>query len=83
MRNEEIVRAWKDPDYAATLDCDARDGLPPNPAGTLEMHDKPMDDLAGAAIGMLGTGMACLTAISDAISCFNCDSLSWDVKSAI
>src|SRR5437764_6551404 len=46
MKTEEIVLAWKDADYAASLGCDERIALPPNPAGTVEARGEAMEDLA-------------------------------------
>ena len=39
MSHEEIIRAWKDPDYRASLSKASRSTLPDNPAGTIDLSD--------------------------------------------
>ncbi len=38
MSNEDIVRAWKDPEYRLTLN-----EMPPHPAGQIELADPDLD----------------------------------------
>jgi mersacidin/lichenicidin family type 2 lantibiotic len=40
MTVDEIVRAWRDPDYLETLDPDAKSRVPVNPAGTVAVLDR-------------------------------------------
>ena len=48
MKNEDIIRAWKDASYRAELGDDAQAGLPVNPAGMLELDDDALHGVAGA-----------------------------------
>lgn len=41
------VRAWKDPEYRASLSSDERAMLPEHPAGLLELRDEDLRDAAG------------------------------------
>ena len=43
MQREEIIRAWKDESFRATLD-----ETPAHPAGMLELEDDDLEDVAGA-----------------------------------
>ncbi len=45
MSNLDVVRAWKDPEYRATLG----DAIPEHPAGQIELADPGLD--RGAAVG--------------------------------
>jgi len=54
MSTSEIIRAWKDADYRASLSAAARAALPAHPAGSI--------DLAGAGLGG-ARGMRIRTAI--------------------
>lgn len=46
MSNADIVRAWKDPEYRLTAS-----GMPPQPAGVIELADP---DLDGGAVKVGG-----------------------------
>ena len=55
MSNPDIVRAWKDPAYRATLD-----EAPANPAGLIELSDDQLASASGLAAGkFLTTAMTC------------------------
>jgi mersacidin/lichenicidin family type 2 lantibiotic len=68
MTPAQIVRAWKDADFGATLDAST---LPPNPAGAIELAD----DAIGLAAGgeMAGTQyietLGCCKGITEAGKC--------------
>ena len=47
MSNEDIIRAWKDPEYRNSLSEEQRSQLPENPAGMIELGDAEMETLAG------------------------------------
>lgn len=51
MNRERIIRAWKDPEYRASLSTEDRAALPECPAGRslTELHD---DELAEAVGGL-------------------------------
>lgn len=44
MDREQIIRAWKDEEYRASLG----ESVPENPAGLIEIPDHRMDEAAGA-----------------------------------
>lgn len=46
MSQSDIIRAWKDPLYRATLGAQELAALPPNPAGAVEVSEQ---DLSGDA----------------------------------
>jgi mersacidin/lichenicidin family type 2 lantibiotic len=87
MADHPTIRAWKDEEYCLTLDPGARAALPPSPAGTIELADDDLGDVAGGDVEQItqtsicGTGLACLTVISIAISknisCGACDTTLW------
>jgi mersacidin/lichenicidin family type 2 lantibiotic len=54
MNRERIIRAWKDPEYRASLSTEDRAALPECPAGRAltELHD---DELAEAVGGVVIT----------------------------
>lgn len=47
MTIREIVRAWKDADYLASLSMAQRAALPTHPVGGLELNDDDLDAAAG------------------------------------
>ena len=47
MSNNEIIRAWKDPEYRENLTKESRSQLPDNPAGVIEILDKKAQTLVG------------------------------------
>jgi mersacidin/lichenicidin family type 2 lantibiotic len=47
MRHVDIVRAWKDEEYRASLTEDQRAGLPAHPAGLVELDDEQMRAVVG------------------------------------
>ena len=49
MANRNIIRAWKDPAYRASLSAAERAALPPNPAGAIEITDEDLGNVAGGA----------------------------------
>jgi len=54
MSKVDIIRAWKDEDYRATLTEAERALLPPHPAGLIELDDEQMKGILGA-----GTASSC------------------------
>jgi mersacidin/lichenicidin family type 2 lantibiotic len=49
MRREDIVRAWKDPAYRASLSAKEREALPESPAGSplAELQDEELRGIVG------------------------------------
>jgi mersacidin/lichenicidin family type 2 lantibiotic len=51
MSNDDIIRAWKDEDYWASLDEQKRSQLPENPAGEVEeiveLTSEELEELRG------------------------------------
>jgi mersacidin/lichenicidin family type 2 lantibiotic len=48
MSKENIIRAWKDPEYRSTLNAHDHASLPANPAGTID--DGKLAEVVGGAI---------------------------------
>jgi mersacidin/lichenicidin family type 2 lantibiotic len=40
MTVDEIIRAWRDPDYVETLSPEAKTRIPENPAGSIAVLDR-------------------------------------------
>lgn len=47
MSNSDIIRAWKDADYRASLSEEQLGLLPENPAGAIELSDEDLSSLSG------------------------------------
>jgi mersacidin/lichenicidin family type 2 lantibiotic len=49
MKKEDIVRAWKDPAYRASLSVEEREALPDSPAGSplAELQDEQLLGIVG------------------------------------
>lgn len=62
-KNLDVVRAWKDPKYRASLSEDELAGLPLNPAGVIEINDAEL----GGAHG--GTSVVCWVIGTMVFSC--------------
>ena len=62
MRNEDIIRAWKDEDYRISLSDEERAMLPEHPAGVVDLSDEDLDDAAG------GTTIICGITITGGIT---------------
>lgn len=50
MSDADIIRAWKDPAFRATLDAEQRSSMPPHPAGIIELSEAQLDEVAGGAL---------------------------------
>jgi mersacidin/lichenicidin family type 2 lantibiotic len=48
MPNIDIIRAWKDEEYRASLTDAERAQLPANPAGLIELEENELRAIAGA-----------------------------------
>jgi mersacidin/lichenicidin family type 2 lantibiotic len=47
----DIIRAWKDEEYRASLTDAERAALPPNPAGLIDLDDEEMKKVLGSGGG--------------------------------
>ncbi|MDB9313140.1 mersacidin/lichenicidin family type 2 lantibiotic [Spirulina sp. CS-785/01] len=54
MSNIDIIRAWKDEAYRASLSEEQRSLLPDNPAGLIELSDDDMSSLSGGCTTCTG-----------------------------
>ena len=57
MTQQQIIRAWKDPEFRASLSDAERTALPAHPAGLVEMNDADMMDVSG------GTTAICVSVV--------------------
>ena len=49
MSLQELIRAWKDPEYRATLSEKQRARLPKHPAGSIELSEQELERIAGGS----------------------------------
>jgi mersacidin/lichenicidin family type 2 lantibiotic len=47
MSNADIIRAWKDEDYRASLSDEQKALLPENPVGLIELTDEDLSSVSG------------------------------------
>jgi mersacidin/lichenicidin family type 2 lantibiotic len=47
MKTSDIIRAWKDPAFRASLSDEQRAALPKNPAGVVELSDEDLGRVSG------------------------------------
>jgi mersacidin/lichenicidin family type 2 lantibiotic len=47
MKRVDIVRAWKDQEYLASLSAEEQLMVPPNPAGSVEIGDNHLEEVSG------------------------------------
>jgi mersacidin/lichenicidin family type 2 lantibiotic len=57
MNKTDVVRAWKDPLYRATLTPDQLAALPMHPAGVVELNDDQIRAVSGGVV--ITTAMTC------------------------
>jgi mersacidin/lichenicidin family type 2 lantibiotic len=55
MTQQQIIRAWKDPEYRASLSAAELRAIPAHPAGLVEMSDGELMEVSG------GTTLLCVT----------------------
>ena len=56
MSTLDIIRAWKDEEYRASLSEEQRTLLPEHPAGLIELTDAELDAAAGGALVTITAG---------------------------
>lgn len=71
MSRKDIIRAWKDPEYRASLSEAERARLPANPAGLLEAAE---DELMAASGGFLYAQAEGTCVCSHHSTCNTCES---------
>jgi mersacidin/lichenicidin family type 2 lantibiotic len=52
MLKAKIVRAWKDPQYRASLSAEERANLPAHPAGMIELEPAALTRVVGGGEGL-------------------------------
>lgn len=55
MTRDDIIRAWKDPTYRASLTIEQLADLPPNPIGGFELSEEELKQAAGAGSSVGGS----------------------------
>jgi mersacidin/lichenicidin family type 2 lantibiotic len=52
MKRETIIRAWKDPEFRASLSTEERSSLPECPAGPAftELNERDLEDAVGGGV---------------------------------
>ena len=74
MRNMDIIRAWKDPEYRLSLSEAEKALLPDHPAGIIELTDDEMGVVAG---GLRAQTMT----VNDKICCCDSVDICWTASS--
>jgi mersacidin/lichenicidin family type 2 lantibiotic len=74
MRNIDIIRAWKDPEYRLSLSEAEKALLPDHPAGIIELTDDEMGAVAG---GLRAQTMT----VNDKICCCDSVDICWTASS--
>ena len=87
MADQHTIKAWKDESYRLTLDPDERATIPASPAGTIELADADLGEVAAGSQAIITQTTVCLTslpcftvatiAISQNISCGACEQTLW------
>ena len=65
MSNLEVVRAWKDPEFRATLSS----VIPAHPAGQIEFADPLLDRRSAAELEPLNLSHSCHTFVNSHTGC--------------
>jgi mersacidin/lichenicidin family type 2 lantibiotic len=68
MSHDQIIRAWKDPEYRETLNATALAELPPNPVGSVDLADINL----GADAFLTSTNPRFCTTL-ETVQCTNCN----------
>ena len=50
MKESEIIRAWKDPEYRASLNEAELAALPAHPSGRIDLSDSELEGVAGGDV---------------------------------
>jgi len=52
MNKADVIRAWKDPLYRASLSAEERNRLPGHPSGLMELEDELLKSAAAGSIAV-------------------------------
>jgi mersacidin/lichenicidin family type 2 lantibiotic len=63
MSKNDVIRAWKDPNYRKSLSAAEQAALPPNPAGAIELTDEEAASVAGGIFYTVVCSKYCQTII--------------------
>jgi mersacidin/lichenicidin family type 2 lantibiotic len=72
MKKEHVIRAWRDPEYRASLSEAERAQLPAHPAALIELGDVELGRLAAAAVIPPETNTRSTAVYSYGCSCICC-----------
>jgi mersacidin/lichenicidin family type 2 lantibiotic len=59
MNKTDVIRAWKDPVYRASLSEEEQAALPVHPAGLMELSDDQLRSMGGSSEGPVTTAITC------------------------
>lgn len=71
MKKEDVVRAWRDPQFRGRLSEERREELPAHPAGDADLTLSDLENVAGSTSEQWGTHGCCNTPVA---VCTNYDS---------
>jgi len=74
MSPNDIIRAWKDEEYLSSLSAAEQAGLPPDPAGAVELFDRDLGDVDGGSTTVLCSVVSVVSAVT-AVTQWACPSL--------
>ena len=77
MSELNVIRAWKDEEYRASLSTAERAGAPPNPAGAIEVLFSTHNEVVGAAGSWFG---ACISVDWMPCSVMLCPTFLWQCE---
>jgi len=69
MSRNNIIRAWKDPDYRKSLSKAELSVLPANPAGAIELSDEDLRAVAGGSDSPNTYARGCTSACTHRLIC--------------
>lgn len=55
MKKKQVIRAWRDPEYFASLSEADRACIPDHPAGVVELSDQDLNGLSAADGAVINT----------------------------
>lgn len=65
MSNEDIINAWRDEEYRASLDEAQRAALPESPIGPIDLSESDLEEIEGGTTTIpcvtLATALICLS----------------------
>ena len=70
MRNEDIIRAWKDQSFRESLSETERTCLPESPVGPIELREEQLAEVGGGIISLIACPVITYTLITAAFDCF-------------